>query len=126
MIKIKKVFVVDDEPSLQFFYEKILTLNGFEIAGIANNGNEAISMFKSFLDKPKVIIMDYRMPEKNGIEASKEILQIDGNTKIIFISADNSVKEEALSIGAFCFQDKPFTIKQLIDQINKAFNNYMK
>jgi len=117
-----KIFVVEDEPSIQLLYKKILTLKGFELAGIANDGEEAVSMFKSFLKKPKIILMDHRMPTKNGIEASKEILQINGDTKIIFLSADDSIKEEALSIGAFSFRDKPFTIKQLIDDINRAIN----
>jgi FixJ family two-component response regulator len=81
-------------------------------------------MFKSFSDKPKVILMDNRMPIKSGIEASKEILLIDKNIKIIFISADITIKEEALSIGAFGFWDKPFLIDSLIDDIKKAFESY--
>ncbi len=62
------------------------------------------------------------MPIKNGIEATKEILQINSNTKIIFTSADEDVKEEALSIGAFSFIDKPFDFDLLIDNIKKAIN----
>ena len=81
-------------------------------------------MFKSFLDKPKVILMDNRMPNKSGIEASKEILLIDKNIKIIFVSADSTIKEEAFSIGAFSFWDKPFLIDSLIDDIKKAFESY--
>jgi len=94
------------------------------VAGIANNGIEAVSMFKSFSNKPKVILMDQRMPEMNGIEASKLILQIDNRVKIIFISADSSVKEEAISIGAFLFIDKIFTIDELIGAINRAIKSY--
>ena len=52
-----------------------------------------------------------------------EILQINGEIKIIFLSADDNIKEEALSIGVFSFRDKPFTIKQLIDDINRAYNS---
>ena len=81
-------------------------------------------MFKSFSDKPKVILMDYRMPIKNGIETSKEILQIDNGVKIIFASADSSIKEEAYSIGVFSFKDKSFTIEQLINNIKKPFESY--
>ncbi len=125
MIKIEKIFIVDDESSLQFFYEQVLTLSGFEVAGIASDGKEAVSMFKSFLNKPKVILMDQRMPEMSGIEASKSILQIDNRTRIIFISADTSVKEEAISIGAFFFLDKIFTIDELIDAMNRAIESYV-
>ena len=125
MIKIEKVFIVDDEPSLQFFYEQVLTIGGFEAAGIARNGKEAVSKFREFSNKPKVILMDQRMPEMSGIEASKLILQIDSRVKIIFISADASVKEEAISIGAFSFIDKIVTVSKMIGAINKALEIYV-
>jgi len=118
-----KIFVVEDEPLLQYFYKQILTLNGFELVGIANDGEEAVSMFKSLSEKPKIILMDHRMPKKNGIEASKEILELDKSVKIIFITADNSIIEEAYSIGAFSIKDKPFTIKELIDDVNEALKS---
>ena len=104
--------------------KELLILNGFEIAGVANNGEKAVSMFKSFLEKPEVILMDHRMPIKNGLEATKEILKIDNNTKIIFTSADESVKEDALAIGAFSFKNKPFEIEHLISNIEKALGTY--
>jgi len=125
LIKITEVFIVDDEPSLQILYREVLVMGGFKVAGIANNGLEAISMFKSFSNKPKVILMDQRMPELNGLEASKIILQVDNRVKIIFLSADNSVKEEAISLGAFLFIDKIFTINELIDAINRAIESYV-
>ncbi len=105
--------------------KELLTLKGFEIVGVANNGEKAVSMFKSFSEKPKVILMDYRMPIKNGLEATKEILQIDNNAKIIFTSADESVKEEALALGAFSFKNKPFDIEYLISNIEKALASYL-
>ncbi len=125
MIKIEKVFIVDDEPTLQFFYEKVLTIGGFEVAGIASNGVEAVAMFKSLSNKPKVILMDQRMPEMSGIEASKFILQIDNRVKIIFLSADSNAKKEAISIGAFLFITKPFSINKLIGAVNRAIESYV-
>ncbi len=94
------------------------------MAGVAENGVKAVDMFKSFSNKPKIILMDHRMPEKSGIEATKEILQIDKRVKIIFFSADVSIEEEAYSIGAFSFNVKPFTITCLIDEIKKALESY--
>ena len=125
MIKVEKVLIVDDEPSLQIFYSEVLDLSGFEVAGIASTGVEAVSMFKSFSNKPKVILMDQRMPEMRGIEAARLILQIDNRVNIIFISADISVKEEAISIGAFLFIDKIFTIDELKEAINRAIESYV-
>ena len=66
--------------------------------------------------------MDHRMPVKNGIEATKEILKINNTTKIIFISADRTIKEEVLSLGVVSFIDKPFKIYVLVDVINKALS----
>ena len=79
-------------------------------------------MYKSFSDKPDVILMDHRMPIKNGLEASREILRMDGTPKIIFASADKSIREEALSLGVLSFKDKPFTLQRLFNNIQKALN----
>ncbi len=98
----------------------LLSAYGFKVIGIAKNGEEAVQMYKSFTVKPDIIIMDHRMPIKNGIEASKEILEFDKTAKIIFASADNTVKEHALSIGAICFKSKPFSNDKLIKNIKKA------
>jgi len=118
------VFIVDDEPALQFFYKKLLSFNGFGVAGIAEDGEEAVSMFKLFSEKPKVILMDHRMPEMTGLEASVEILELDKNVKIIFVSADMSIREEALALGAFSFWVKPFALDQLLDEIRRAIVTY--
>ncbi len=77
-------------------------------------------MYKNFPIKPDIIIMDHRMPIKSGIEASKEILSINSEAKIIFASADTTIKEIALSIGVLCFKTKPFSNKKLIENIEKA------
>jgi DNA-binding NtrC family response regulator len=81
-------------------------------------------MFKAFKHKPQVILMDHHLPKKNGIEASKEILQIDPKIKIIFITGDKLIEGEAFACGAFSFLEKPLTIKLLIKIIKKAIKNY--
>jgi len=63
------------------------------------------------------------MPVMNGIEAMIEILQADKSVKIIFSSADVTVKEQALSRGAIAFLKKPFNIQDLIEIIQKLVNN---
>jgi len=123
-IKITKIFIVEDDKSLREVYRKALNLNGYQVIASAKNGQEAVSMYKSFPEKPDIILMDHRMPIKNGLEASREILEMNGNgySKIIFASADKSVRKEALSMGIQSFKDKPFTLKRLYDNIEKAMN----
>ncbi len=95
---------------------------GFHIIGIAKNGQEAIDKFKSFSEKPDIILMDHRMPIKSGIDATKEIISLGKKPKIIFASADKTVKEEALSIGAVGFIEKPFDFEELVEKIKEVLN----
>lgn len=96
---------------------------GFQVIGLANNGLEATIKFKSFTEKPDIILMDHRMPIKNGIEATKEILSMGESSKIIFASADTLVKDVALSIGASIFIEKPFEIEDLVEKIEYVLSH---
>ena len=51
------IFIVEDDISLQKLYEIILESSGFQIIGIANNGNKAVNMYNSFSEKPEIILM---------------------------------------------------------------------
>ncbi|MBY9019380.1 MAG: response regulator, partial [Candidatus Lokiarchaeota archaeon] len=118
------ILIVEDDHSLRLLYEKALSLNGYNVIGSAKDGEEAVKLYKDFKNKPDIILMDHRMPIKNGIEASKEILanSTENRPKIIFASADKTIKEIALSIGAFSFKDKPFSLEGLFKNIEKALN----
>jgi two-component system, chemotaxis family, chemotaxis protein CheY len=112
------LFIIEDNDSSRILCEKLLTMKGHKVLGTAENGVEAVEFFKSSRIRPDVIIMDHRMPLKNGIEVMKEIRQIDNEAKVIFISADIQVKAIALSAGAVDFIQKPFSINLLLDSIN--------
>ncbi|MFX1418883.1 MAG: response regulator [Promethearchaeota archaeon] len=112
-----KIFIIDDDQSLQRLYALILKEAGFEIIATAINGKDAIEKYKTMNDKPDIILMDHRMPIKNGLDAMVEILQINKDEKIIFASADISVKQKAKSLGACAFLDKPFKMQELLNKI---------
>lgn len=116
------IFIVEDDHSLRLLYEKALKFNGYNVVGSAKDGEEAVNMYNDFSTKPDIILMDHRMPIKNGIEATKEIFQnsSERKPKVIFISADRSIKEIALSIGVISFKDKPFSLERLFNNIEKA------
>ncbi|GAH73370.1 unnamed protein product [marine sediment metagenome] len=62
------------------------------------------------------------MPVKDGIEATKEIFDIDQKVKVIFASADMSVKEKALSMGIVGFLSKPFSLEKLVKKIESLIS----
>ncbi len=107
--------------ALSRLYTLILESKGFQIIH-AKNGKEAVDVYKSQLHNLDIILIDHRMPIKNGIEASKEILEIDKKTKIIFLSADSTIKSDAISLGVKRFVKKPFLAKYLIQEIISLLN----
>ena len=116
------IFIVEDDLSLQKLYEMMLKTFGFKVVDKASNGKEAIEKFKSLSPKPDVILMDHRMPVKNGIDTTIELMNFNNHIKVIFTSADNSIKGRALEIGAISFIEKPFTVIQLQTEINRVVN----
>ena len=98
----------------------MLTAFGHKILAVAKNGEEAVQKYKNFPFKPDIIIMDHRMPIKNGIEATEEILEINNDANIIFASADKEARQKAELLGALSFKTKPFSNEKLLRNIDKA------
>ncbi len=111
------ILIADDEPALHELYSAFLMMNGHEIVANAYDGNEAVKLFRSMNTPPEIVIMDHRMPNKNGIEATKELHGINSDVKIILASADDMVKERALEAGACRFMLKPFNVMDLLTEI---------
>jgi two-component system chemotaxis response regulator CheY len=93
---------------------------GWEIAGEAKDGQEAFEIYKN--QKPDLVTMDMVMPNMNGLEALKKIREIDGNARVIMISAVNQKDklEESIMAGASDFIVKPFDktrLKALLGKI---------
>lgn len=111
------VFVVDDEVFIQDLYLNLLTLAGHRVIDSAFNGQEAVEKFKALDPRPDLTVMDHRMPVKNGVEATKEILAMEPGAKVLFISADATAERKALGAGALAFLEKPFTMDVLFRTI---------
>lgn len=67
--------------------------------------------------RPEVIILDYRMPGGNGLEAAAQILAMKPSAKIIMLTADGTVLEEAERIGIELFLEKPISLKRLLESV---------
>ena len=117
MFKIAKIFIIDDDLDVVLLFEQFLVIEGHEVVSKAFNGEEAVEIFKQMSIKPNIILMDHRMPRKNGLEVTREILQMNPETKIIFISADHTVKNKAFKLGIMDFLEKPIDLDTLITTI---------
>ena len=114
------IFLIDDDSSIITLFDKFLTLLGHEIVAKAYNGEDAVNIFHEFRKIPDLILMDHRMPIKDGLTAAKEILEFNNDIKIIICSADYSIKNEVLALGVFYFLEKPFKLEKLSQLIEKV------
>jgi len=87
---------------------------------VASDGEEAVRKYRDMKDKPVIIIMDQRMPVKDGVSATQEILNMDPAATIFFGSADLHIEKEALAAGAKGFLLKPFRIEELLEAIEET------
>jgi two-component system chemotaxis response regulator CheY len=115
-----KIFVVDDDHAILKLYRLMLNGVGFDIIDTATNGKIAVEKYRQFPVKPDMILIDYRMPIKNGLDAMVEILQINSSEKIVFASADMDIKERALELGACEFISKPFGMSDVLNVLNRV------
>ncbi|MBY9000024.1 MAG: response regulator [Candidatus Heimdallarchaeota archaeon] len=118
-----KVYIIDDEETIQYLYKEGLALEGHEIIGTAYNGHQALQEMVKLANYPDVIIIDHRMPIKNGLDTLKEMYfqEMPETTKILFITADPTVREEASKLGVSHFIQKPFSILKLAKMITELF-----
>lgn len=107
--------IVDDMIVIQKMLKEILSIKGHQVIFTAGNGQQVIDYFiNPNNEHPEIVIMDHRMPGKDGLTTFKEVLAINNSVKIIFVSADESVREEAIACGASDYLIKPITIKSML------------
>ena len=96
----KNVLICDDAAFMRMMIKDILSKNGYNIAGEAENGLKAIEKYNEL--KPDLVLMDITMPEMDGIEALKKIKESDPNATIIMCSAmgQQAMVIEAIQSGA--------------------------
>lgn len=113
---------MDDEVQLVRTYELLFKKRGIPMAFTAYTGREAIEKFRKADPRPGIVIIDYRLPDMDGMEVMKEIISMEPGTKVIFISGDESVRQESVDAGANVFLKKPTSIKTITDTLNSLLN----
>lgn len=115
----KRILIVDDAAFMRMMLKDILTKNGFEIAGEAENGEDAYNKYKEL--NPDVVTMDITMPNVDGLQGLKMIMGEFPNAKVIMCSAmgQQAMVLEAIQSGAKDFIVKPFDADRVLEAVNK-------
>ena len=112
-----KILIVDDAAFMRMMIKDTLKKSGYESFLEASDGEQAVQMYKA--EKPDLVLMDITMPNKNGLDALKEIKEIDLNANVVMCSAmgQESMVVEAIRSGAKDFIVKPFKADRVLKTV---------
>ncbi len=115
----KNILVCDDAAFMRMMIKDILTKNGYNVAGEAENGLKAVEKYSEL--KPDLVLMDITMPEMDGIQALKKIKEVDPAATVIMCSAmgQQAMVIESIQAGAKDFIVKPFQADRVLDAVKK-------
>src|SRR5580698_9825637 len=104
----EKILVVDDEPSIRKYLQTLLEVDGFSVDTVAS-GKEALERIGAG-ERPDFIVLDVLMPEIDGLETLRQLMQVDRTLNVIMLSCSNEVTAvvEAIRMGAMDYLTKPF------------------
>lgn len=113
-----KILIVDDAEFMRMMIKDTLSKNGYNDLYEACDGIQAVESYKSI--NPDLVLMDFTMPNKDGLEALKEIRKSDPYAKVIMTSAmgQESLVIKAIKAGAKDFIVKPFKPERLLKTVN--------
>lgn len=120
----KTVLICDDAAFMRTILKNLVTSNGYQVVGEAENGMHACKMYRQL--KPDLVTMDITMPVMDGIAAVKEIIAEFPDANIIMCSAmgQQIMVMEAIQAGAKDFIVKPFQPEKVMMSINKVFSKF--
>jgi two-component system chemotaxis response regulator CheY len=113
----KKVLIVDDSAFTRSIHNQIITSAGYQTLEAAS-GAEAVATFEK--EKPDLVVMDLLMPDMDGMDAVRKILEIDADARIVICSVDRQRyrRKEAEEIGAVGFVSKPVNAAEMIELLS--------
>jgi two-component system response regulator AtoC len=109
----ESILVVDDEPSIRKYLQTLLEVDGYNV-GAVSSGKEALERIGTG-ERPDYIVLDVLMPEMDGLETLRQLMQVDRSLNVIMLSCSNEVTTvvEAIRIGALDYLTKPFEKPEL-------------
>ena len=122
MKTLSTILIIDDDDLFSESLSDFLSGKGFEVE-TALNGKDGMARFER--DQPPLVLLDQELPDTGGIDVCRKILEINANTKIIFITAYPSIAYavDAMRAGAFNYISKPFELDELLIVIDMAVRN---
>src|SRR5919199_1422588 len=108
-----RTIVVDDDPLVRRLVKDTLQMDGVTVIAESSNGREAVEL--ALFYRPDVVLMDYMMPELDGIEATRRICARDPGIRVVVLTgaADDEIGLRVLRAGAAGFLSKDMSLSSL-------------
>jgi DNA-binding response OmpR family regulator len=110
-----RVLVVDDDVSLARILSFVLSQEGFDVK-VANDGDDAIEAAK--IDRPDAVVLDLRMPGKDGRAVFKELRELGIDSPVLILSAFDA-QRAYVELGAQAYMNKPFEPERLAEAVRR-------
>ena len=118
-----RVLIAEDEALIRLDLAEMLREEGYEVVGEAGDGQEAVELAESL--KPDLVIMDVKMPRRDGIDAAAEIAAKRIAPVVVLTAfSQRDLVEKARDAGAMAYLVKPFSISDLIPAIEVALSRF--
>ena len=125
-----KVMVIDDSSTIRIAEKKILLSEQFEVAMESDGAMDALNKWRDAADKPDIIMIDFEMPQMNGIDLLKRIRALNIDSKIIVVTsyANKGVLMEFLKLKVDGYVVKPVQRQTVIEHLAKVLGreDYIK
>ena len=117
-----RLMLVDDHQMLRQGLRRSLEEEGFYVVGEASDGEQAVRLVPAA--KPDVILMDVSMPDMDGVEATRRIIQNDPDQRVVMLTmhADKDLIEAAIKAGAVGYLTKDCSTDEVIEAVRMAAN----
>jgi DNA-binding NtrC family response regulator len=117
-----QVLIIDDDELFVASLSDFLSAKSFKV-GSAKTGKEGMSVFER--EQPALVLLDQKLPDMEGIEVCRKILEMDPRTKVILVTAYATVRcaVDAIKAGAFNYLSKPFELDELLIIMDMAVKN---
>ena len=118
-----KILVVEDREMISKAISDMLTLNGYTVCALAENGKEALDAYKK--RSPDIVLLDLLLPDMSGLEVAQEMITLNKDVSIVAITAltKKDLQEECTKVGIDHIVRKPFRMKELLSTIEEVLRS---
>ena len=117
------ILIADDSDAIRLVLKEILLIGEHNVVAEATDGTEAVEFYQKY--KPQLLMTDFAMPNKDGLQVVKDVIAFDPKAKIILITASDDKKliQECIDSGAITLVKKPFDFKDVLKTITEVMEN---